>query len=214
MNKKDLSGQRFGRLTVIEEAGRSKNKTILWRCSCDCGSETITLSTSLRNGNSRSCGCLQKEISTKHGLSNHKMAHIWYDMLYRCYNKKNKYYKNYGGRGISVCKRWHSLENFIKDMSASYDEHKLNNDTTQIDRIDNNGNYEPSNCKWSTCPENNQNTSKMIHFIAISPDGKNYKSKNQSEFARKYNLDNSAISKCIKGKFKQHKGWKFYKDTL
>ena len=207
----NLSGQRFGRLIVIEDVGRSKNNTVLWKCICDCGNETIVRSSSLKNGKTLSCGCLQLERSTKHGLSKHKLASVWYSMMHRCYNKKNKYYKDYGGRGIIVCKRWHSMKNFIEDMENSYLLHKKNNRTTQIDRINNNGDYEPSNCRWSTSAENNSNTRKTLAFTAIDPIGGKYISNNQSKFAREHNLDSSAISKCLKGKFKQHKGWMFYK---
>ena len=94
-------------------------------------------------------------------------------------------------------------------MNKSYIEHKYNNSTTQIDRINNNGNYEADNCRWVTSQENNSNTRKNISFIAIDINGQKYESNNQSEFARIHNLDNSAISKCLKGKYKQHKGWTF-----
>jgi ribosomal protein S27E len=208
-NKRDLTGQKFGNLTVVEEAGRSKNNTILWKCKCDCGNETISFSTSLRNGDAKSCGCIRIEKSTKHGLYKHKLTSVWYDMMHRCYDKKNKHYKDYGGRGINVCEKWHSIESFIDDMNDTYVEHKANNETTQIDRINNDGNYEPNNCRWATSYENNSNTRNMVKFIAISPSGKEYESKNQSEFARVHNLDSSAISKCLKGKHKQHKRWIF-----
>ena len=165
----DLVGQTFQRLHVIEFAGMTFNHKSLWKCECICGGIKICIGESLKNGHTGSCGCLRQEASRKmivklnttHGMSSTKFYQVWYGMKTRCYNKNNKDYKNYGGRGIIMCDRWFgSIENFIEDMYPSYLKHikKFGKKGTSLDRIDVMGNYEPSNCKWSTTQEQNRNT--------------------------------------------------------
>ena len=150
----DLVGQKFGRLFVIKKMDNSKNRHSQWLCRCECGKEKIIRGDSLKNENTKSCGCLHIEISTKHGhRTEAKMSetyHSWNNMIQRCTNPKNEFYYNYGGRGITVCKRWLNFENFLKDMDEVPKKH-------QIDRINNNGNYCKDNCKWSTRTEQGRN---------------------------------------------------------
>lgn len=145
----DLTGRRFGRLVALEVM--IINKTTRWLCICDCGVTRIVWRCSLTNGTSKSCGCLAKELSSlrnsTHGMSGSRELSVWRDMMHRCKDLKNK---DYGGRGIAVCDRWMKFENFFEDMGSRPK-------GTQIDRIDNDGNYEPSNCKWSTPKENSNN---------------------------------------------------------
>lgn len=149
----DLTGKRFGRLTVIKVSGLDKYKKIDWLCSCDCGKETVVSGTSIRRKLTTSCGCYQKEVHkakvTTHGHSKvgakSPEYKCWSSMKRRCDSPRLKCYRNYGGRGIVVCDRWiNSFENFLSDMG------ERPSPKHSIDRIKVNGNYEPSNCKWST----------------------------------------------------------------
>ena len=152
-NAIDLTGQRFGKLVVLEEAGRNMDGSVVWLCRCDCGKVTREIGTRMRNGYTRSCGCGH----VKHGYSFRgkkcRLYSIWANMKTRCYNKKNKNYKNYGGRGIKICNDW------PMDFPAFYDWAITNgySDSLTIDRINNDGNYEPSNCRWATAKEQRHN---------------------------------------------------------
>ena len=158
---KDITGKKFNKMTVIERAENAKQGQARWLCRCECGAERIVAGYNLTRGSVKSCGCLKKARMTKHGLSSHPMYSIWKAMKKRCNNKNDKKYLDYGGRGIIVCREWmESFESFYFDMKDSY---YLG---LTIDRINNDGNYEPKNCKWSTRKEqcNNKRTNCIIEY--------------------------------------------------
>lgn len=155
---KDLTGQRFGRLTVIERVGTTKARNAIWLCKCDCGNETKVNGGNLTSNSIKSCGCLRQEQLKTHGLSYSNLYPIWISMKDRCFNPNNKEYHCYGGRGISICDEWkNNFENFYTwAKDNGYDENAKYGECT-IDRIDVNGNYEPSNCRWITMKEQQRN---------------------------------------------------------
>ena len=153
MKKIDLTGQRFGRLTVIRQEPR-RGRNVMWLCQCDCGTLKVVNGAKLRNSLTVSCGCHKKELFTKHSKSHTRLYTIWGNMKQRCGNPKNTLYPRYGGRVIKVCQEWaDSFEAFYKwAMAHGYA------DNLQIDRIDNNQGYFPDNCRWVTPQANMSNT--------------------------------------------------------
>ncbi len=160
----DLTGQRFGRLTVINQSS-PKYGRVAWWCMCDCGNTVICTSNDLRRGSVSSCGCLRKEIAAaqahtagiargvqleKHGLSGTRLYAIWKAMRQRCTNPRDKFYPDYGGRGISICPEWDDFSTFHKwAMETGYDPSAPFGECT-IDRINNDDGYNPTDCRWVT----------------------------------------------------------------
>ena len=189
---KDLTGEKFNYLTVIEYVGQ-KNKRTMWRCRCDCGNEVIVDTNSLKSGNTTACGCRQYlgwGQNRTHGMSKTRIYNEWQGMKRRCLNEKDIYYRNYGGRGITVCDAWiaeDGFENFYDwSMSNGYA------DNLTIDRIDNNKGYSPDNCRWSDrfTQMNNQRGNRIIEH--------NGRKQTLTMWAREYGLTPRIISSRLK----------------
>lgn len=162
-NKLELAGQRFGMLSVLSEAGRDSHGAVMWNVRCDCGKETVARGSQLLSGVTASCGCGVRVVASlprKHGKCKTPLFSVWMGMRDRCERPKNNAYRNYGGRGIKVCPRWRAFAAFAEDMEPGYQP------GLEIDRIDNNGDYEPGNCRWATPAEQalNKRTTRFIDW--------------------------------------------------
>ena len=162
-NFQDLTGMKFGRLTVVElhSIAGSKSK---WICQCECGGKSTPTGSALKSGNSKSCGCLKLEqtsnINKTHGMTKTTTYFIWQNMRNRCSKPTNKYYIHYGGRGIGYTPRWESFENFLADMGERPD-------GLELDRIDNNLGYSKENCRWVSRKEQMRNTRKSLKYQGV-----------------------------------------------
>lgn len=161
----DLTGQRFVRLTVLSRNAEKSDlkKHSYFNCICDCGNTRVVASGDLKNGSSKSCGCITKETTitrnTKHGEGHTNLYEVWCAIKARCCNSTNKAFKNYGGRGITICDEWKLFVNFKEwALRTGYGK------GLSIDRIDNDGNYEPHNCRWTTRKVQTNNTRRNNRF--------------------------------------------------
>ncbi len=197
---KDIGGVRFGRVVVTSRAGNTPQGQATWNCQCDCGLTTIARGADLRNGHTTSCGCYGQAVRSAagvkarngHGMSRTSVYAAWHAMMQRCENSRHEYYRHYGGRGIVVCERWHKFVHFYSDMG----------DTPKggtLDRYpDNNGNYEPGNCRWATWQQqqNNRRDTVKIEF-----DGRTL---SIAEWARAIGMSRSALERRIKSGWPIH----------
>ena len=187
---KNLKGLSFGRLKVLSYAtDKSKARRHYWNCICDCGNIKTIRSDALISGKTLSCGCLQKEkvkaLSFKHGKSKTRVYKIWEGVIARVNNSSNARYHRYGGRGITVCEEWLQFENFYKDMGEPP------TNKHEIDRIDNDGNYEPSNCRWVLPIQNTYNkgarTTSTSQYKGVHYD------KNRNKWVARVHKDNKKV---------------------
>lgn len=205
MNPIDLTGHRFGRWQVIDRAVQGRAGRTAWNCVCDCGNKKVVVTKTLRNGISQSCGCLMKEIvsatNIKHGHYRGRKRSpeysVWVGIKQRCFDSNMNIYPYYGGRGITMCDRWkNDFLLFLKDMGTRPSKNH------SIDRIDNNGNYEPGNCKWSTRSEQMRNK-RNSRYITI-----NGETLHTKEWAEKLGIKAATINMRI------NRGWSLREAVL
>ena len=182
MNK-DFTGKKYGRLTVVSRTDRKSGHNWIYLCKCDCGNFKEVSTSNLTGGSVKSCGCLsyenRKKSRPKHGMARDRLYHLYYGIRYRCYNTNSAEYNRYGGRGIKMCEEWKNSFESFKSWSL---DNGYNKDLT-IDRIDNNGNYEPSNCRWVDrfVQQNNTRRNKFYEY--------NGELLTLSQLAQKYNFN-------------------------
>lgn len=186
----DITGFRYGSLTIIKCLGSDKNRAKIWLCFCDCGNETISTGKALRSGKKLSCGCLKRDAINKahitHGMTKSNEYAIWKGILARTLNPNNKSYIHYGGRGITVCEQWKKFENFYSDMG------KKPSPSHSIDRIDVNGNYEPSNCRWVRPIEQQNNRRNNCNVFCFG------ETKTKAQWAKHVGIDRTTIDSRIR----------------
>lgn len=186
MSRKDLTGQRFGRLVVVEPAEKQNGRTA-WVCHCDCGETTVVLTKRLTTGHTKACGCLKRTVRLKHGLARSKTYQAWHDMKYRCLSETNKRWKDYGGRGITIDPSWMDFENFLRDMGEAPP-------GMSLERVDNDGNYCKENCIWASWEDQYRNRRTSI---LITLEGE---TKTISEWCRHYGINRSVyVSRTKRG---------------
>ncbi len=187
----NLVGKRFGRLQVVAREGVLSGEAA-WACDCDCGCSVVVRGYSLRKGHTQSCGCLQRERAAlakqTHGLRRTREYNIWFSMKYRCQSESSLAYKDYGGRGVTVCDRWSEFAAFYADMGPSPKD-------GSIERIDNALGYEPSNCRWASAAEQARN---KRNNVVIEHDGV---SMCLSDWARSIGVSRG----CLRGRLRR--GW-------
>ena len=184
-------GDKYNRLTAIRFDHKRGNQQY-WLFKCDCGNEKMLDVSDVKSGNTKSCGCLQKEkignLNRTHSMSYTKEYKSWLAMKQRCLNPNEKRYSDYGGRGIKVCSRWMSFKSFFKDMGKR-------REGMSIDRIDNSKGYSPENCRWTTAKEQSNNT-RRNHFLTF-----NNKTQTIAQWARKLEINYGTLYTRLK------KGW-------
>jgi hypothetical protein len=185
----EMIGNKFGRLLVLSLNGQDKRGNRLFLCKCDCGCEATKAGWLLRRGDTTSCGCRKKTVlgenTRTHGARKTRAYSSWWNMKSRCERENSKFYNDYGGRGIKICERWNDFSNFLEDMGQP-------KEGMTLERINNNGNYEPSNCRWADrkLQANNRRSSKYIEVDGVI--------KTLQQWANLYKINRSTITERIK----------------
>lgn len=205
--KVDLTGRRYGRLTVTGEAPRSKG-AIRWHCVCDCGHDITTTTGKLNSNWTKSCGCLKRELESEfgkrmlhhhntHGLSRTPTYKSWDAMIQRCTNPNHEAYERYAGRGIKICERWLNFANFVEDLG-------IRPAGTTLERIDNNDGYNPENCVWASwaVQGRNRRNVKLTEFAVKHIKQLYTAGFKQKEIAERYGVTQNTISRIV-----NHKRW-------
>lgn len=212
MLRVDIKGQKFGKLTAIKPNGSKSGEGVLWLCECDCGNQTTTTAKNLRSGNTKSCGCInterfirQNKEKATHGKTSSPTFVSWDSMKQRVLNQNHKSYANYGGRGIKVCERWlESFENFFADMGERPD-------GMTLDRIDVDGNYEPTNCRWATpkTQSNNRSNNHSVEYKGVKKTITEWAAEiGISKEALRYRLNNGwTVEEALSMKLQHGNGW-------
>lgn len=209
--KLDLLGKKFGRWTVIsEDPNRDNWGNVFWNCICDCGLKGRVSSSSLNQKASQSCGCLHIDcVSTSRGSSKHLLYNRYKNMIDRCYNVNNPSYSDYGGRGIKIQEEWlqnpFSFYNYVESLEG-YE--RIIEDEYEIDRIDNNLDYQLGNIRLATKSENCSNRRTNRTVIATSPTGEIYRFSNQKAFCKEHNLNTKTLSGWLNQGKRSREGWK------
>lgn len=199
MECEDLSGQKFGKLTAISRVYLTNRYRTKWLCICECGTEKTIYAQYLKSGHTKSCGCLV----VKHGLYYEKAYKIWTGIKSRCVNKKDAHYPNYGARGIAIFDEW--LNNPVSFIEYVSQLENYGKDKYSLDRINNDGNYEPGNLRWATCSEQSHNTRvNKLDWDKVNKIRELFKSgKNKAELSRMFGVTRAWIRKIV-----NNKSWK------
>jgi len=203
MRTKSKLKRKYGRLTVIGLSHKAKRKDCnsyrsYYKCLCQCGNTTVVRESDIKAGGVISCGCFRREFAKKqhttHGMKYTRFYGCWNAMKNRCYNKKMKAFKNYGGRGIKVSNRWHDYNNFHKDMYKKYLSHieRFGKLQTTLDRINNNKDYSKDNCRWATRIEQ-ANNNRGNRIITI-----NGRTQNLTKWSKEFNISVQSLSYRLK----------------